>query len=285
MKIIRRGPAFLLALLTAASMVHAQEVKSVQQRTADGVLEGVLSADGTVRIFKGIPFAAPPVGPLRWKPPQAPAPWAGVRKAVEFGPRCMQGGIYDDMIFRDAGPSEDCLYLNLWMPANPAPGRLPVMVWIHGGGFAAGASSEPRQDGGKLSKLGVLIVSLNYRLGIFGFFAHPELSKESGHNASGNYGLLDQVAALEWVKKNIATFGGDPDNVTIFGESAGSFSVSTLMASPLAQGLFRRAIGESGALFGGRRPVQSLAEAEAAGVKFSEAALGTSSLAALRAKP
>jgi para-nitrobenzyl esterase len=283
MKIIRRGWTFLFVLLTGASMLYAQEMKSVQQRTADGVLEGAVSADGKVRSFKGIPFAAPPVGPLRWKPPQPPVPWPGVRKAVEYGPRCMQGRIYDDMIFRDAGPSEDCLYLNLWMPANPPPGKLPVMVWIHGGGFAAGASSEPRQDGGNLSKLGVLVVSLSYRLGMFGFFAHPELSKESGRSASGNYGLLDQVAALEWVKKNIATFGGDPDNVTIFGESAGSMSVSALLASPLAKGLFHRAIGESGACWGSHVS-KSREEAESAGVKFAESAFGISSLEALRAK-
>jgi para-nitrobenzyl esterase len=283
MKIIRYSWTFLFALLTGASMLHAQEVKFVQQRTGDGVLEGVVSADGKVRTFKGIPFAAPPVGPLRWKAPQPAAPWTGVRKAVEYGPRCMQGRIFDDMIFHDAGPSEDCLYLNLWMPANPPPGKLPVMVWIYGGGFAAGGSSEPRQDGGNLSKLGVLVVSLNYRLGIFGFFAHPGLTKESGHNASGNYGLLDQVAALEWVKKNIATFGGDPDNVTIFGESAGSMSVSALVASPLARGLFHRAIGESGACWGNHTS-RSREEAESAGVKFAESAFGTSSLGALRAK-
>ena len=149
----------------------------------------------------------------------------------------MQARIYGDMIFRDNGPSEDCLYLNVWTPAAPSPGHLPVMVWIYGGGFTAGSASEPRQDGENLAKKGVVVVSMNYRLGVFGFFSHPELTKESGHNASGNYGLLDQMAALEWVRQNIAAFGGDPDNVTIFGESAGSFSVSALMASPLAQGL------------------------------------------------
>jgi para-nitrobenzyl esterase len=262
----------------------AQQVTYVQQRIADGILEGVVSADGKVRTFKGIPFAAPPVGPLRWQPPQPVQPWTGVRKAIEYGPRPMQGFIWADMIFHDPGPSEDCLYLNLWMPAKPASAKLPVMVWIFGGGLMAGSTSEARQDGGNLCKKGVVVVSMNYRLGIFGFFAHPELTKESGHHASGNYGLLDQVAALEWVKKNIATFGGDPDNVTIFGESAGSFSVSTLMASPLAQGLFQRAIGESGALFGPGRRLLSRTEAEAVGMKFAESAFGTTSLAALRAK-
>jgi para-nitrobenzyl esterase len=260
-------------------------VSYVQQTTADGILEGVVSADGKVRTFKGIPYATPPLGSLRWKAPQPVVPWTGVRKAADYGPRAMQGRIYDDMVFHDAGPSEDCLYLNLWMPAQPDVPKLPVMVWIHGGGFIAGSSSEPRQDAGNLSKKGVLVVSMNYRMGVFGFFSHPELTQESGHDASGNYGLMDQVAALQWVKKNISAFGGDPDNVTIFGESAGSFSVSALMASPLSQGLFRRAIGESGAFFGGTIPLKSRAEAETFCLKFAETNFGTSSLEALRAKP
>jgi para-nitrobenzyl esterase len=172
------------------------------------------------------------------------------------------------------------------MPAVPATPKLPVMVWIYGGGFQAGSTSEPRQDAGNFSKKGVLIVTFNYRLGIFGFFSHPELARESGHNASGNYGLLDQVAALQWVKKNIATFGGDPDNVTIFGESAGSFSVSALVASPLAKGLFRRAIGESGAFFhSDGLPLKPRAVTEKADAEFARSALGTGSLAELRAKP
>ena len=261
------------------------QLRSVEQRTANGVLQGVVSADGKVRTFKGIPYAAPPVGPLRWKPPQPAAAWAGVRQATEYGARCMQAPIYPDMIFHDSGPSADCLYLNLWMPATQVQPKLPVMVWIYGGGFAAGATSEPRQDAGNLSKKGVLVVSMNYRLGIFGFFSHPALGKESGHNAAGNYGLLDQVAALKWVKDNIAVFGGDPGNVTIFGESAGSFSVSALMASPLAQGLFQRAIGESGAFFGDTLRTVSRAWTEAAGVEFAKASLGTSSIEELRAKP
>src|ERR1017187_52136 len=227
--------AFVLSLAPAA--MRAQQVSTVQVRTADGVLEGVVSADGKVRTFKGVPYAAPPVGPLRWKPPQPVSPWTGVRRAADYAPRPMQARVFNDMIFKDAGPSEDCLYLNLWMPANPTQATLPVMVWIYGGGFVAGSTSEPRQDGGNLSKKGVIVVSLNYRLGVFGFLAHPDLARESGRDASGNYGFLDQVAALEWVRRNIATFGGDPDNVTIFGESAGSFSVSALMASPLARGL------------------------------------------------
>jgi para-nitrobenzyl esterase len=274
----------LLALWPVIQPLHSQQLRTVQQRTANGILEGVVSADGKVRTFKGIPYAAPPVGPLRWKPPQPVANWTGVREAVDYGARCMQGRIYDDMIFNDAGPSEDCLYLNLWMPAEPAPAKLPVMVWIYGGGFVAGATSEPRQDGGNLSKKGVLVVSFNYRLGVFGFLAHPELTKESGHDASGNYGLMDQVAALEWVKKNIAAFGGDPDNVTIFGESAGSASVSALIASPLTRGLFQRAIGESGACFSTRHPWKSRSQAEDVGLKFAQTVSGGNSLEALRAK-
>jgi para-nitrobenzyl esterase len=254
-----------------------------QVHTAFGTVEGTTSADGEVRIFKGIPFAAPPVGDLRWKAPQPVAPWSGVRKATEFGPRCMQGRIYDDMVFRDSGPSEDCLYLNVWTPATSADAHLPVMVWIYGGGFQAGATSEPRQDGEQLAKKGVVVVSMNYRLGIFGFLAHPELTKESGRNASGNYGLLDQVAALQWVQNNIAAFGGDLRNVTIFGESAGSFSVCALMASPLSRGLFQRAIGESGA-FLGKDAIKSLADSQADGAKFGES-IGANSLQRFRAKP
>ena len=285
MKPNRQRHTLLLALLVGMNVLHAQQLRYVQVRTANGVLEGVVSPDGKVRTFKGIPYAAPPVGPLRWRAPQPAPAWTGVRRAVEYPPRAMQGRIYDDMIFHDNGPSEDCLYLNLWMPEQHAVGKLPVMIWIHGGGFAAGSSSEPRQDAGNLSKQGVMVVSFNYRLGIFGFFAHPELSQESGHHASGNYGLLDQVAALEWVHQNIATFGGDPDNVTIFGESAGSASVCALMASPLARGLFRRAIGESGALFDPDKPLKSRIEAEKAGVEFAQTAFGTASLEALRALP
>ncbi len=276
---------WVVAVLGLASALHAQQVTYVQQSTADGVLEGVVSADGKVRTFKGIPYAAPPLGPLRWKAPQPVVPWSGVRKAAEYGPRPMQGVVFPDMVFNDSGPSEDCLYLNLWMPAGPQVKKLPVMVWIYGGGFSAGSTSEPRQDGGNLSKKGVLVVSLNYRLGAFGFLAHPELSRESGHNGSGNFGLLDQVAALEWVRRNIATFGGDPDQVTIFGESAGSFSVSALLASPLARGLFQRAIGESGAFLGNTLQAYPLADAERAGSKFAVTITGRDSLAALRSAP
>jgi para-nitrobenzyl esterase len=186
----------MLSVFLFAEPVRAQ-LRYVQQRTADGVLEGVLSSDGKDRTFKGVPYAMPPVGPLRWKPPQPVASWTGVRKATEFGHRCVQTNVFEDMIFRDPGPSEDCLYLNLWIPEVHSETPLPVMVWIYGGGYHAGATSEPRQDGSNLSKKGVLVVSMNYRLGIFGFFSHPELARESGHDASGNYGLLDQLAALQ----------------------------------------------------------------------------------------
>jgi para-nitrobenzyl esterase len=269
-----------LALLVAAA---ATASAANQVRTQSGIVEGTTSADSKIHVFKGIPFAAPPVGKLRWQPPQPVDSWTGIRKATAFGPRCMQGPIYKDMVFRDSGPSEDCLYLNVWTPAATANAQLPVMVWIFGGGFQAGAVSEPRQDGENLAHKGVVVVSMNYRLGVFGFFSHPELTKESPHHASGNYGLLDQAAALNWVHKNIAAFGGDPGKVTIFGESAGSISVSAQMASPLSKGLVRRAIGESGAVFMLTPRMPPLSETEKTGTKFA-ASLGATSLEALRAK-
>jgi Carboxylesterase family len=223
------------------------DVPDVPVKTAGGMVRGVATADGRIRVFKGIPYAAPPAGELRWKEPQPVRAWEGTRDASEFGAQCMQGPIFDDIKFPRPA-SEDCLNLNVWTPANSGD-RLPVMVWIHGGGFQAGASAEPRHDGQAFGKKGVVLVTVNYRLGVFGFMAHPELTRESSHHASGNYGLMDQIAALRWVKENIAAFDGNPDNVTIFGESAGSFSVSALMASPLAKGLFHKAIGESGAYF------------------------------------
>ena len=238
------------------------------------------------------PSSAFPTPRLRWetcvgkRPVPAAAKWSGVRKAADFGPHCMQGNVYGDMTFRDPGASEDCLSLNVWVPAKPASAKLPVLVWIYGGGFAAGSTSEARQDGAHLAQQGVIVVSMNYRLGIFGFFVHPELAKESGHNAAGNYGLLDQTAALHWVHDNIAAFGGDPGNVTIFGESAGSFSVSAQMASPLAKGLFQKAIGESGGAFysdGLSFELRSAREEKDA--KVASTKLGVSTLAELRAVP
>ena len=270
------------ATVVAMALLGFCGAASAQVRTEAGSVEGLTSADGKVQIFKGIPYAAPPVGALRWKEPQPVPSWQGVRKATEFGAQCMQARVFDDMIFRDAGPSEDCLYLNVWTPKTSPSAKLPVMVWIYGGGFQAGATSEPRQDGEHLAHKGVVIVSMNYRLGIFGFFSHPELSKESPHHASGNYGLLDQAAALQWVRNNIGAFGGDSENVTIFGESAGSFSVSALMTSPTSKTLIHRAIGESGAFFGRTLNTKPLADSEQDGAKFG-GTIGADSLEKLRA--
>src|SRR5215204_4801215 len=264
-------------------MCTAAGAASAQVKTTAGAVRGAASADGKVRIFKGIPYAAPPIGDLRWKEPQPAAPWEGIRDATAPGRQCMQGAIFGDITFPQPA-SEDCLNLNVWTPAAPS-GRLPVMVWIHGGGFQAGAGPEPRHDGEAFVRKGVVLVTLNYRLGVFGFMAHPDLTRESSHKASGNYGMLDQVAALKWVRDNIAAFGGDPGNVTIFGESAGSFAVSALMASPVARGLFHKAIGESGAYFGaGPLGPQTLPVSEQSGVKFASS-LGADSIAALRGKP
>ncbi len=249
-------------------------------QTANGTLEGTLNAATNIRMFKGIPFAQPPVGDLRWKEPQPPANWTGIRKAGQFGPRCAQRPVFGDMNFRSNGMGEDCLYLNVWTPSN-GKGKLPVLVYFYGGGFIAGDGSEPRYDGESLAQKGIVTVTLSYRLDIFGFFAHPELTQESAHHASGNYGLLDQHAALVWVKKNIAAFGGDPDKITIGGESAGSTSVSSQMASPLSKDLIAGAIGESGSAMGANSTAP-LAEVEQAGVKFA-AAVGAGNLAALRA--
>ena len=232
------------AFLLSASAARATDRLVVA--TDRGKVKGTLSSDGQVRAFLGIPYAAPPVGPLRWKPPQPAANWPGIRSATSFGSHCMQPKLYADMIFRDPGQSEDCLTLNVWTPALNKDAHLPVMVWIYGGGFTTGGTSEPRQDGEHLARKGVVVVSMNYRLGVFGFFSLPGIASESAKHAAGNYGLMDQTYALEWVRRNIAAFGGDPGQVTIFGESAGSMSVSAQMASPLSQGLFARAIGESG---------------------------------------
>jgi len=253
-------------------------------RTDSGAVEGKRTADGKVQEFLGIPYAAAPVGDLRWREPQPPKPWTGVRKTTAFSSHCVQGAIFGDMRFPDPGASEDCLYLNVWTPTTSPKAKLPVMVWIYGGGFQAGSTSEPRQDGEFLAHKGVVVVSMNYRLGIFGFFSHPELTKESPHYASGNYGLMDQAAALQWVKNNIAAFGGDPSNVTIFGESAGSFSVSAQMASPLSKHLIAQAIGESGAFFAQTLKAKTLDQSEADGVAFGKE-IGANSLAKLRAIP
>jgi para-nitrobenzyl esterase len=263
-------------------MTTSPSAAQSQVKTPSGVLEGGLVDEGRVRVFKGVPYAAPPVGPLRWKTPRPAASWTGVRKADAFGAQCMQPAVFADIVF-ERPASEDCLYLNLWTPAGDASARLPVMVWIHGGGYQAGASHEPRHDGVRLARNGVILVTINYRLGVFGFFAHPALSKEEQSGSSGNYGVLDMIAALQWIRDNVAAFGGDPGNVTIFGESAGSFAVSALMAAPAAQGLFHKAIGESGAHFGPSLAAPTRQASEANGEKFATA-LGATTPEALRAK-
>ena len=242
-------------------------------KTTAGPIEGAGAVDG-VRSFKGIPFAAPPVGALRWRAPQPVQKWKEPRQATAFGNQCMQRRMFADMVFRAAGMSEDCLYLNVWTPARRAGERLPVLVYFYGGGFTAGDGSEPRYDGAALARRGLVTLTVNYRLTLFGFLAHPELTRESPHRASGNYGLLDQAAALQWVRDNIAAFGGDPRKVTIAGESAGSMSVSALMASPLSKGLIAGAIGESGAIMPTTSAAVPLAEGERAGVTFTEAVAG-----------
>ena len=252
-------------------------------RTAAGLVAGTVLPGG-VRAFRGIPFAAPPVGALRWRPPRPVRPWRGVRDGTRFGAQCMQRPIFSDMVFRSAGMSEDCLYLNVWAPAVREARRLPVLLYFFGGGYVAGDGSELRYDGASLARRDIVVVTANYRLGVFGFLAHPELTRESPRHASGDYGLLDQVAALEWVRRNVAAFGGDPRRITIGGESAGSLSVSALMASPLSRRLIAGAIGESGAMIYPTFAPVTLAAAEARGVAFADSA-GARSLAALRAMP
>ncbi len=276
MKSLNRIAVLALAVSLATALA-ADRVK-----IANGTLESTTTSSSGVRSFKGIPFGQPPVGNLRWREPQPVKNWTGVRNADKFGPRCMQRtGPGADYWFRSDGMSEDCLYLNVWTPAKTGKEKLPVLVYIFGGGFQNGDGSEPRYDGENMAGKGMVAVSVNYRTNIFGFFVHPELTKESPNHAAGNYGLLDQVAALRWVQRNIAAFGGDPKRVTIAGESAGSISVSALMASPLSRNLIAGAIGESGAMIA-TLPPRPLAEAEPDGVKFG-AAVGATSLAALRA--
>ncbi len=272
--------AATIVLTVLPCAVSAQIAETV--RVKSGLLSGVSGSDSSVRVFKGVPFAAPPVKDLRWKAPQPLERWKGVRKADHFGPRPMQLPVFGDMVWRSEGMSEDCLTLNVWTPATSAKERLPVLVYFYGGGFVAGDSSEPRYDGESMARNGVVAITVNYRLGIFGFFAHPELTQESSHHASGNYGLLDQSAAIHWVRENIAAFGGDPKKITIAGESAGSFSVSAQMVSPLSKNLITGAIGESGAMIGLTLAAQSREQTEKNGVAFA-AENGAASLAALRA--
>jgi para-nitrobenzyl esterase len=269
-----------VALLTTLALpIAGQEAEPV--RTASGLVEGTTTASG-IRLFRGIPYAAPPVDELRWREPQPVTPWTGVRGTRQFGPRCMQHAAFGDMGFRSSGVGEDCLYLNVWTPARSADERLPVLVYFYGGGFVAGDGSEPRYDGESMARRGIVTLTVNYRLGAFGFLAHPELTAESPHRASGNFGLLDQAAALRWVRENIAAFGGDPGRVTIGGESAGSASVSAQMASPLSRGLIAGAIGQSGAQIPPTMAPVPLATGEQNGLRFMNS-VGAESLADLRA--
>jgi para-nitrobenzyl esterase len=255
---------------------------AVQATISNGIIEGNYNTHTGIQTYFGIPFAKPPVGNLRWKAPQPVDNWKGVKQTKKFGPRPMQTMVFGDMNSRSDGVSEDCLYLNVWTPAKRNTKDLPVLVYFYGGGNVAGDASEPRYDGESMAKKGIVAVTCNYRLNIFGYFAHPELSKEASYKASGNYGLLDQVAALQWVQKNIAAFGGNPEKVTIAGESAGSISVSYQMASPLAKNLINGAIGESGAGINPTLAPVPLAEAEKTGTEFAQKA-GYNTLAQLRA--
>jgi para-nitrobenzyl esterase len=272
--------------LAFASSLSGQEPKSV--RTDSGPVQGTV--ENGITIYKGIPFAAPPLGDLRWRAPKSAAPWKNVLQADKFAPACMQVPIVMPALGLDAlTVSEDCLYLNVWTPAKSPKDKLAVMVWIYGGGFTIGGTSIGQYDGRNLAKKGVVLVSIAYRLGAFGFLASPELSADQGGH-SGNYGLLDQIAGLQWVKKNIAAFGGDPGRVTIFGESAGGIAVSMLAASPLAKGLFTGAISESGGNFGPERHANeggtnmvSLPTAEKNGTAYLSK-LGVTSIADARKK-
>ena len=278
----KTGAFFFLIGLLLSCRLSAQ---STVATTRFGKVKGY-AQDG-IKVFKGIPFAAPPVGALRWQPPQPPAPWKGIKACTAFSASPMQPPPVPFMMWTEefiAPPtplSEDCLYLNVWTSSLDAKARLPVFVWIYGGGFSSGSAACAIYDGAAYAKEGVVFVSLNYRVGVLGFMAHPELSRASASGVSGNYGLLDQRAALQWIQENIASFGGDPDNVTIAGQSAGSMSVNSLVASSLTKGLFQKAIAQSGGLLSGRFTA-SLAEGEKIGTQFQKMA-GASSLEELRA--
>jgi para-nitrobenzyl esterase len=282
---------YYLCLLTI--VVAAVPPKPISGRLgvvtiSGGQVRGGTNQTGDVAFYKGIPFAAPPVGNLRWQAPHPVKPWIGVRECQQYGPSPMQAAPTPfsmwsaEFLIPPAPVSEDCLYLNVWTSAPSATTHQPVLVWIYGGGFTSGGSAVPIYDGEALAKKGIVVVSINYRVGPFGFLAHPDLTKESGKQASGNYGLLDQLAALHWVQQNIAAFGGDPRQVTIAGQSAGSMSVNCLVASPLAKGLFHRAIAESGAAFS--RAYPPLVQAEQEGIRYGQA-LGATSLTAMRQLP
>lgn len=276
----------LVSMVLPIMMIFTTCATIAAVRVEGGMVQGI--TENGITIYKGIPFAAPPVGELRWKSPQPVIPWKNTLVADKFGPSCPQEPFpSNSSMDNDVGPmSEDCLYLNIWTPAKSSDEKLPVMVWIHGGGFAIGSSSIKSYDGKNFAKKGVILVSIAYRLGVLGFLSHPELSAENKQGISGNYGLLDQIAGLKWVQNNISAFGGDPKNITIFGESAGGISVSMLCASPLAKGLFQRAISESGGSFGPVNDirgdgVQTLKGAEKQGINFAKK-MGAKSIADMR---
>lgn len=281
---------FFLPVIIAFTMLHGTSGRAqdnmgfpVRTEVAQGMLEGRYSTLTGVQTYFGIPFAAPPVDQLRWRAPQPPDDWEGVRMATEFGPRAVQRYVYDDMRFRSPMVSEDCLYLNVWTPARKGQTDLPVLLYFHGGGNTTGSGDELRYDGEKLAKDGIIVVTANYRLGVFGFLAHEELSDEQGGH-SGNYGVLDQVAAVEWVRNNITAFGGDPNRITIGGESAGSIDVSVLMTSPLSRDLIAGAVGQSGAAINPTFTPISLQEAEDRGAAFLKET-GYESIVELREAP
>ena len=263
--IARAGSSALSCLMVCSALSYAQRPRVVIDA---GPLEGIVDSASGVAVFRGIPYAAPPVGNLRWRAPRPALHWKAVRDAAQLGKNCMQTQVYSDIDPFAASVSEDCLNLNVWTASLSGP-RSPVMVWIHGGGYRAGFGGEERHDGGRLARKGVVVVTLNYRLGPLGFLAHPSLALDAPHHTTGNYALLDQIAALQWVNHNIARFGGDPSRITIFGESAGGFSVGALIASPLARGLFHRAILESGTGLGASIERRDSAEAE--GARFATA--------------
>ena len=307
---MKRILAALVYIVIATTVVSAEIPDPVKIDT--GLISGATVAKGDVRFFKGVPYAEPPIASLRWQAPQPAARWEGVRKAEEFGPRCMQGGggggggaargggargegarggapaapAAPAPQAQPAAPatSEDCLYVNVWTAAQSASERRPVILFVYGGGFTGGAGSEARYDGEALARKGAVFVTFNYRLGVFGFLAHPDLTKESGRNSSGNYAFMDTIAALRWIQKNIRAFGGDPGRVTLMGESAGAILISNLVASPEGKGLFHRVIAESGAWMGtGINKMATLAQAEEVGLRVAKT-MNAGSISELRAK-
>ena len=269
-----------LALTVAVIITGCSALSPEQVKVEQGIVQGTI--EDSLRVFKGIPFAAPPVGDLRWKAPQPAPKWKGIKITTEYAPAAFQGGN------PPSGKSEDCLFLNIWTPAKSGKEKVPVLVWIYGGGFSFGSTSDPVHNGEHLARKGVVLVSIAYRVGQLGFLAHPELSSENPNKVSGNYGLLDMISGLQWIQKNIAAFGGDPNKVTIFGESAGGIAVSMLCASPLAKGLFHGAISQSGGSFGPTRPttypgenMKTLQQAEQAGIEYAQN-VGAATIADLR---